>query len=120
MELRGAVEATQREGLPRISSKTINGTYMGLFATLLGCAAKREWTPSNPFKGLRVKDGEAARDKRNSFTAEQLSALFGSAPWRPGDDAPGGQPIRYWLPLFALWHGVRRGRLPSSAQPTSG
>lgn len=111
LDTRAAVAKAERERLPRLSPKSINGTYMGLASTLMGWAVREGWIETNPFEGLRVKDRVAARDKRDPFTAEQLAILFRSSPWSPRDTSPGGQPIRYWLPLFALWQGMRRGEI---------
>jgi integrase len=111
IDTKAAVAEGRREGLPVIAAKTVNGTYMGLTASLFQWAVTEGWIDHNAFKGLRVKDRVAARDKRDPFTSRQLSTLFGSPPWLPRDSASKGQPIRYWLPLFALWQGMRLGEI---------
>lgn len=106
-----AIEAAKREGLPGIAPATVNRVYMGLAATLFGWAVREGWMAANPVAGLKVRDPVAARDKRDAFTDEQLQALFGAAPWTPADKAPRGKPIRYWLPLIALYQGMRLGEI---------
>ena len=106
-----AVEAGKRLGLPTLSPKSINSTYMGRVRTIFGWAVREHWLERNPVEGLTVKDPVADQDKRDPFSLEQLQALFAGDPWKPRDEAPDGRPIRYWGPLIALFHGLRRGEI---------
>ncbi|MFC4294321.1 DUF6538 domain-containing protein [Novosphingobium tardum] len=106
-----AIERGKREGLATILPKTINGTYMGLLASLFGWAVREGWLPLNPVSTLKVRDPVLPRDKRDAFTPDQLLAIFGGSPWRPRDDSPRGHPVRYWMPLIALYQGMRRGEI---------
>jgi integrase len=51
------------------------------------------------------------RDRREPFTSQQLSTLFSSAPWdkRQPDDAK--KPGQFWVPLIALYSGMRMGEI---------
>ncbi|MBL8554026.1 MAG: site-specific integrase [Phenylobacterium sp.] len=104
-----AVAAAQSLGLPTISPKSINDSYMALSVALFGWGLRERWTEYNPFVGLRVVEAVAPQDKRDAFTPDQLAAVFGGAPWSTGDTAPGGKPSLYWAPLLSLYHGLRIG-----------
>lgn len=108
LDTRAGIAKGKREGLPTIAPKTINGTYMIPISSIFGWAVTEGWLASNPFRGLQVKDPVPARDKRDPFTAAQLAVIFGNPPWSPRDTA---RPERYWTPLFALFHGLRRGEI---------
>lgn len=104
-----AVAAARSLGLPTISPKSINDSYMALTVALFGWAEVERWTDYNPFTKLRVVEEVAPEDKRDAFTPEQLATVFGGAPWSTGDTAPSGKPSLYWGPLIALYHGLRIG-----------
>lgn len=104
-----AVAAARSLGLPTISPKSINDSYMALTAALFGWAEVERWTDYNPFTKLRVVEEVAPEDKRDAFTPDQLATVFGGAPWSTGDTAPSGKPSLYWGPLIALYHGLRIG-----------
>lgn len=109
--LQQAIAVAKREKLATLSPKTVNSNYMGASATLFGWAEVEGLIAKNPFKSLRVKDPVAAKDKRDAFTLSQLATLFGGEPWASGDTSPSGHPSRYWLPLIALFQGMRRGEI---------
>lgn len=104
-----AIEVAERLGLERLEPGTINRGYMVHVSAIFGWAVTEEWADRNPFKGLGVADPVEARDKRDAFTLPQLAKLFTAAPW----DAPGphdmAKPGRYWVPLIALFTGMRLG-----------
>jgi integrase len=104
-----AVEEGKRLGLETIGPGTINRGYMVHVSAIFGWAAQEERADRNPFKGLGVADPVDDRDKRDPFTLPQLQAMFASEPWDaplPHDDA---KPGRYWVPLIALFTGMRLG-----------
>ncbi|QZD88640.1 site-specific integrase [Qipengyuania aurantiaca] len=109
--LPAAIEMAKREGLPTLSPKTINSNYMGAVAALFRWAEREDLVAKSPFQSLRVKDPVAAKDKRDPFTLAQLATLFAGEPWASGDTSPSGHPSRYWLPLIALFQGMRRGEI---------
>lgn len=104
-----AIEVAGRLGLERLEPGTINRGYMVHVSSIFAWAVTEEWADRNPFKGLAVADPVDARDKRDPFTLPQLSKLLAAAPW----DAPGPhdmpKPGRYWVPLIALFTGMRLG-----------
>lgn len=102
-----AIEEGRRLGLPTLSPKTVNDTYLANLGALFRFAQDRGWMSLNPVAKLRVPDPVADVDRRDPFGA-QLPALFGAAPWSPQDAS---EPIRYWGPLLALYHGLRLGEV---------
>ncbi|WP_022683549.1 site-specific integrase [Sphingobium bisphenolivorans] len=108
LSLKAAVQKAKALGLPTLSAKTINDSYMGFLVSIFGWAVREQWLPANPFAGLRVHDPVADEQKRDPFTTEQLSQLFSQAPWSTGDES---DPLLYWGPLVALWTGMRRGEI---------
>ena len=104
-----AVAAAASLGLPTISPKSINDSYMALIVAAFSWAQAEGWRDTNPFLKLRVEDAAPADEKRDAFTGEQLGTIFGGAPWSTGDTSPGGKPSLYWGPLLSLYHGLRIG-----------
>lgn len=104
-----AVEKGKHLGLPTISAKTINGTYLSGIKAMFEWAEAEDWIDKNPFRKISVSDPVPDADRRDPFTLDQLQALFGSAPWNPRNDSPSGKPSYYWVPLLSLFHGLRLG-----------
>jgi integrase len=103
LSLRKQIEEGRRLGLPTLSAKTINDSYMAHLSALFGFAKDRGWIAFNPASGRRARDQVAAADKREPFR-DRLPVLFGAAPWTPPDASV---PVRYFGPLLALFHGLR-------------
>lgn len=106
-----AVAKGRELGLRTLAPKSINDSYMALMRSMFRWAVAEQWMAANPLDGLSVKDTVADAEKRDPFTLDQLKAIFGSDPWKPRDDSPSGKPIRFWGPLLALFHGMRRGEI---------
>lgn len=100
-----------KTGLPPLSPKSINGTYLASMKATFRYAVQEQWMSADPLSGLTVFDPVAEADKRDPFTLEQLNIIFSSAPWSPRDEAPKGRTLHYWGPLLALYHGMRRGEI---------
>ncbi len=98
-------------GLPGLSPKSINGTYLSTMKAMFKFAVNEQWMVASPMLGLTVVDPVHAADKRDPFTIDQLNTIFSGAPWSPRDDAPRGKPLHYWGPLIALFHGMRRSEI---------
>lgn len=102
-----AVTKAATLGLQTIAPKTINDGYLIHIAGVFNWARKERWVTSSPFEGLSVHDPVADQDRRDPFTAEQLSLLFSSgrwrAPWKAGEANAGA----YWVPILCLFHGLR-------------
>lgn len=106
-----AVEEAAKQGFPTIGPNTVNKAYMVQIAAVYNWAVKEEWSAKNPFTGLSMDDPVDDRDRRESFTTAQLTQLFSAAPWaeRQADDS--AKPGRYWIPLIALYSGMRLGEI---------
>lgn len=98
-------------GLPTIEAKTINLGYMAKASALFAWAVGEEYMKTNPVARRKVRDQVAASDKRDPFTMAQLTKLFDQAPWKPRDASGGGNPLRYWGALIALYQGMRLGEI---------
>lgn len=105
------IAEAQRLGLPTLAPKTINDRYLAGLGALFRFARQRGWMAVNPMEGFRAREDVAAADRREPFGADRLKVLFGSAPWTPADKSGEGQPIRYWGPILALFHGLRLGEV---------
>lgn len=106
-----AIDKGRQLGLPTISPGTINVGYLAHMSALFGWAEKEEWADKNPFKGLTVHDPVEARDKRDPFSIEQLVTLFSAAPWSHPLPHADKRPGRFWVPLIALFTGMRLGEI---------
>ena len=103
LPLRKQIEEGKRLGLPTLSPKTVNDSYLAHLNALFGFAKTRGWTAINPVAGRRMKEEVGAGEKREPFK-DRLPKLFGAAPWTPRDAS---EPVRYYGPLLALFHGLR-------------
>ena len=106
-----AVERGRELGLPTIGPKTVNGSYMAHISSAFGWAENEEWIAKNPFRGLAAADPVSARDKRDPFTVPQLNDVFSSAPWDAPINITAAKPGRLWVPLIALYSGMRLGEI---------
>ncbi len=95
--------------LPTIAPGTVNLGYLAHISAMFAWAEAEEWTTKNPFKGLLVHDPVADQDKRDPFSLSQLQKLFSSAPWDSPLSADATRPGRFWVPLIALFSGMRLG-----------
>ncbi|RVT92839.1 site-specific integrase [Sphingomonas crocodyli] len=115
-ELRGlsvpaAIEKAKRLGLPLLNPNTVNRGYMVHIASMFGWAVAEDWADKNPFAKLAAVDPVAARDRRDPFTLEQLQKLFAASPWDRRPSWGMAKPGRYWVPLIALFTGMRLGEI---------
>lgn len=110
------------EGTPKaakvISPTTIN-SYLGTLSSMFSWAQNNGYVETNPVTGIRALDPVRAQDKRSPFNIDQLQLIF-NAPIYTGIKSarkwkePGSTIIkneRYWLPLLALFTGMRLGEL---------
>lgn len=100
-----------KDNLPLLASNTISDSYLAYWRAFFKYAVQEGWIDRSVFDGLAVEVDGRDTDKRQPFAEHELVKLFGSAPWSPADTAPKGKPIRYWGPLLALYHGLRRGEI---------
>lgn len=111
LSVKEAVAKAAELGLPTLSPKTINETYLAFIGSAFRWGVSERWLLANPLQGLTVVDDEAAEDKRAPFTPAQLNRLFRSGPWEDPKAGREGDPLRYWGPLVALFQGMRRGEI---------
>lgn len=106
-----AIAKSQQLGLPTINPNTVNRAYMVQIAAVFNWAVAEDWTVKSPFGGLAMADPVDDKDRREPFTLDQLTTLFSAVPWvtRQPDDAR--RPGRYWVPLIALYSGMRLGEI---------
>ena len=111
------IEIGKKPDCKTLSPATINNRMINMSA-LFKWAVREEFMLKNPAEGLSVVDPVKGKNKRRPFTIDELNAIF-SAPLYTGctDDEAGyakaGPCIirrgRYWVPLVALWTGMRLG-----------
>ncbi|RYG87188.1 MAG: site-specific integrase [Alphaproteobacteria bacterium] len=104
-----------RDDIPRISVANVNA-YLIRFCCVMNWAEQEGFIERSPAKGLRVPDPVRKRDKRKSFSLEQLQRIF-AAPiytgceddWlgynKPGPNRP--RRARFWIALIGLFSGMR-------------
>lgn len=118
LKFKEVIAANQKLGRPTLDPKTINR-----YLSALSPFAK--WLAANDMVGnpIMVDDMfiklDRSKPKRAPFSDEQLKALFGSPLFRgclsnTAEHKPGNFSIRdwrYWLPLIALFSGMRLGEI---------
>jgi integrase len=109
LTIRQAVEKGRELALLTIAPKTINDGYLMHIAAMWNWAVKEQWLTSSPFIGLSVHDPVEDADRRDPFSADQLTTLFSNAPWSAPWIAGGAKPGAYWVPLLCMYHGLRNG-----------
>ncbi len=112
-------EEAQERDIPPMSSANCN-EYMNKLSSFLNWAVREEMLHRNPARGLRIADGRLAREKRHPFSVEQLQAIFDAPIYRGCKDDEHGYSLvdtsrprraRFWIPLVALWSGLRQGEI---------
>lgn len=102
-----AIEKGRALRLPTIQAKTLNDAYLLHIASMWNWAIKETWLTSTPWSGLAISDSIDDAERRDPFTIEQLNILFGQGTWhRPWDNGR-TDAADYWVPLLALFHGLR-------------
>lgn len=80
--------------------------------TLLQWASDNGYAASNVAHGIKIKDTQAAKNKRKPFDLPALNSIFASAVYTHGERPPQGRgEAAYWLPLLALFTGARMEEL---------
>lgn len=104
---REAVEKGRALGIPPITVKTYNDSYMVHVVAVFNWALVEGWVETHSFRKLRMADPVSDEDRRDPFTSEQLREMFSSAPWGQPWHAERDHPGRFWGPLLCLHHGFR-------------
>jgi integrase len=96
-------ELARDKGLTPMDPATANA-YLGRLSTLMRWAEREEYIARNPAVGLTVAAPETdAREARLPFSIDQLNAIFRTPPC----DGSGERNSRFWVPLLALFAGLR-------------
>ncbi|MGE3335226.1 MAG: site-specific integrase [Rhodospirillaceae bacterium] len=105
------------ERLPLLKP-TARDPYIGSLSCLFKYCVKMGFASNNPATDMRFADPENARDKVLPFNGAQLTTIFSQPLFLGYDgchwDVPGTtrtRDARYWLPLIALYTGMRRGEI---------
>ncbi|PNQ03630.1 site-specific integrase [Sphingobium sp. SA916] len=106
-----AIAEGRRLGSPTIGPNTVNKGYMVQMSAIFNWAADEKWATKNPFSGLSVDDPVEDRDRREPFTMPQLQKLFSAEPWTSRQADAAEKPGGYWVPLIALYSGMRLGEI---------
>lgn len=108
-EIIKAITAGKIPEKDRMSSKTAD-TYIAAWSSLFAWAQRRQrqYVSENPFHGttFNTTKREKSTNKYQPFTHDDLRILFNDATFT--QKAHNGRPMRYWLPLLALYTGARR------------
>ncbi|MBL6934085.1 MAG: site-specific integrase [Alphaproteobacteria bacterium] len=113
-----AASRSERAGENPMKPGSANA-YLGTLSSLFSWADKQGFYEGNPASGLRVPDPVRAEDKRHPFQIDHLQTIF-HAPIYTGMKSErlwdqSGETIvknyRYWLPLVALFTGMRLGEI---------
>lgn len=112
LSIREAVAKAAELGLPTLSPKSVNDTYLAFMKGAFHWGMAEGWLSINPLGKLVADDTVDDADRRPPFTMGQLHSLFRSGPWQaPYTSGERGDPLRYWGPLVALFQGMRRGEI---------
>lgn len=113
--IRQAIAIGENGGVKLLSPNRAN-TYIERLKAVMQYAIDEMYISTQPAGNLNAYDGDPDKDKRDPFAAEQLNKIF-HAPLYTGckDDENGYMKIgenvprraRFWLPLIALWSGLR-------------
>ena len=116
--IRVLVNTARRMNRAGMSPSTVN-SYLGSLSSAFSWAGPEGYADSNPVLGITVPDPVHAADKRSPFSPSHLQAIFDAPTYRGMRSAhywktSGDQIVRdakYWLPLVALFTGMRLGEL---------
>ena len=105
--VKAIVEKGGKKGLPLLTPKTINDGYLLHIASMWNWAVKETWLTSTPWRGLTIADPIDDENRRDPFTVEQLNILFGQGVWKHRWSPDRIDAAEYWVPILALFHGLR-------------
>ena len=86
----------------KLSTRTVN-TSLEAVSSLFEWCVKEQIIPTNPAKGLQIKDERRDVDLRDSFTKEDLDKIFSHKNF----SRPKKNLAYYWVPYIALYTGMR-------------
>ena len=87
-----------------MSTTTVN-KLLTLFGSLMRHCVKEGYRTDNPVEGLKVQQNRRADEERKAYTKEDLKKITTALP------SPAKQPERYWVPMIAMYSGMRLGEI---------
>ncbi len=95
------------ESLKKMSPITINNHFKCLIA-FFQWAVRNGYVAQNFVVGLKVKIKVQPQDQRQLFTDSELAKIFDPKVF---NEATEGSDYRYWIPLIALYSGMRQNEI---------
>lgn len=101
--------ADQTPGTARLSPQTVKNRGLGAISSMFAWAVDEMILEVNPRHGVRVRNAEGTKLKRQPYTMDQLTRIFSMPIYRDPTIRPkgGGGEAAVWLPLLALFTGAR-------------
>jgi integrase len=104
-----------------LSNKTIRAKWFGAYNRLFSYACRIKIISENPVSGvIPRKSADVVTSRRQAWTDDQVAELFkkplftGASSARGTRNRPGSILVKdekYWLPIVALWTGMRLGEI---------
>jgi integrase len=114
--------------IPKLSNKTIRVKWFGAYNRLFKYAVSRRLIDENPVAASMPKKADDARTptkEREAWTPSDIKAMFakplftGCSSLAGNRDEPGdriAKDHKFWLPLVALWSGMRLDEIGATAR----
>ena len=94
----------------KISNRTIN-EHLSYLSSFMDWCKRHGYSNDNPFLGLKLKKTKRPIDERDRFSDEELMKLFSKEYYIPNTEVLNGRYEFYWIPLIALFSGMRLGEI---------
>jgi len=119
--------ATSAMDLGRLAPRTVQ-RHLAALSSLWDSAKERGEVSENIFSGLKLPKGKKASEQRQMWSQDKLVQLFRTPIWRgchskDRRSKPGSIIIRdekFWLPLIAVFSGLRQEEICQLISRTSG
>jgi len=108
------------EDFATLANKTIRAKWFGSYSRLFGYALSREIVAKNPVIASMPKKKDDVEREREAWDGQQIKTMFatplftGAADLKAYREQPGtllAHDAKYWLPVVALWSGMRLDEL---------
>jgi len=94
-------ELLQTPDLQTLETRTVN-KYMSRISSLFIWSVRQGYLAKNPAEGLSISESMREDEEREAYSKEDILRLLKSLEGIPED-----KPERYWIPLVALYTGMR-------------
>lgn len=119
----GRIDEKRKESSPRLALRTVKRHFSAL-SSLFRWAIQEGLADANPFIGFTFPSALRANEQRDMWSEEELKALFTTPVWQGclshgRRTTPGSLIIKdekYWLPLIALYTGLRQEEIAQLRQ----